>query len=333
MSRVHFHSYVQNDEGQPVEGVEISIYLAGTTSPATVYDNESGGSSTSVTPQATTNSEGFFEFWVPAIDEGGYALDQKFKIVWEKVGITEGYIDYYEVFPAAAPGQVDETDTDTTKNKVVSNFLAKKWTDHADSAASAAHGGMYPIDETDSDTTKDKLVSNNLGRIWTDHVSASLPSDNPHDLEPIDPFDSDSTFNKVVSNFYSKKWTDHVNSLSPSANPHNLYPVNETDTDTTKNKLVSNDLIRSIIDSISDPVTGASRYYSQTISASQWIASGSYYYYDVNHNLGVEWPVITCWDTNTKRVISPRIIESQSISTTRFFINDNTKVIRTTFSG
>ncbi|HRR48403.1 MAG TPA: hypothetical protein P5293_00285 [Bacteroidales bacterium] len=130
MARTHFWHFLQNEEGQPINEAEISVYLANSSTPAYVYLAESGGTATNVTPQVTTRSDGYFEFWIAdALEEYGYT-GQKFKIAWSKPGvIDDGYVDYVEISLSVA--EVDEYDTDVTKNKTVSNALAKSWNERS----------------------------------------------------------------------------------------------------------------------------------------------------------------------------------------------------------
>ena len=102
MARIHFWSYMLNDEGQALQDADVSILLAGTETAADVYLQESGGSATDVAPQVTTNSEGYFEFWIGDVNEiAGYATPQKFKLKWEKVGVATGQIDFIDILPNA----------------------------------------------------------------------------------------------------------------------------------------------------------------------------------------------------------------------------------------
>jgi len=81
--------------------------------------------------------------------------------------------------------EVDETDTDTTKNKVVSNSLAKGWEDHKNSTVnSSTPHNIGQVDETDTDTVKNKLVSNALAKGWEDHKNTT--SDNPHGVDLVE---------------------------------------------------------------------------------------------------------------------------------------------------
>jgi hypothetical protein len=62
MTRVHYFSFIADDNGQPIPGVEVSIFLAGTIIPANIYSNEFGGNVISEAPQLITNEKGYFEF-------------------------------------------------------------------------------------------------------------------------------------------------------------------------------------------------------------------------------------------------------------------------------
>jgi hypothetical protein len=131
MARTHFWHYLQNEEGQPVNEADVSVYLATTTTPAWVYLSESSGTAvdTDANP-ISTRDDGYFEFWIADADDTYGYTGQKFKITWTKPGIIDdGYVDFVEINLATA--EVDETDIDETKNKTVSNALAKSWSEKA----------------------------------------------------------------------------------------------------------------------------------------------------------------------------------------------------------
>jgi hypothetical protein len=114
MARVHFWQFLLNEEGIPIPAADIYVYLANTLSPAYVYTSESGGTATITTPQVTTTADGFFEFWIGDSEESaGYSVPQKFKIVWEKTGVAEGYIDNLDILPNA-PRYFNDTITTWT---------------------------------------------------------------------------------------------------------------------------------------------------------------------------------------------------------------------------
>ena len=145
MSRSHYWQYLVNEEGQPVNEANISIFLNGSTVAAWVYLSQSGGSPLNSTPQVQTNDEGFFDFWVADESEShGYVDTQHFDIAWSKPGvITDGGID--DIIIYIAPDPVDETDTDTVKNKLVSNYLANYWGGKAGVITLSAASGSWTL--------------------------------------------------------------------------------------------------------------------------------------------------------------------------------------------
>ena len=201
MSRFHYWQYLINIEGQPISDANISIYLAGTNTAANVYLDEFGENYASQTPQIITNNLGYFEFFIgDAAEQYGYEKGQKFKLEWEKPGVAFGKIDWIDIFPHTE--EVDETDTNEIKDKLISNNLAYLWENHRTSTLQddgfPIHG-IEPINESDTDTFPNKLLSNELGKKWNDHVEETYV-DNPHSLEPVNISDTDQTFNKLVSN-------------------------------------------------------------------------------------------------------------------------------------
>jgi hypothetical protein len=128
MALHHWYSYLINSEGQPINAADITVYLAGTTTPVNVYLDSSGSSITNTSPQLTSNVDGFFQFWVSddttSNPSYGYNFTQKFKIAWNKSGVTTGILDDIAVFPAL--DAVDITSTNTISNKLVSNNLLRK---------------------------------------------------------------------------------------------------------------------------------------------------------------------------------------------------------------
>lgn len=168
--RSHFWQYITNEEGQPIEGATISVYLTGTTTAVSVYTAESGGAVTTAVPQVTSDENGFFEFWIAdSSDAYGYDMEQKYTIAWEKAGvITAGSIDNVEM--AVQAMEVDETSTNTQKNKLVSNNQAKVWTAKSGMATVTAEiaswqsdvGGYYYDFEHDLDNGYPVVVAYNL---------------------------------------------------------------------------------------------------------------------------------------------------------------------------
>jgi hypothetical protein len=169
MARYHYWQYIVDEEGSPLDSVDISFYLSDQpTVFANIFLNPTTGAITT-TEQAglKTDANGFFEFWVgdPWEVEGGYEHSQKFRLEWYKAGIIAGAIDPVDIFPPLP--SVDET------------------------ASGQAIGEREK---------KNKLISNALAYKWNQHIDLPVPSASPHDIQPVVFCDTDNEFNKVVSN-------------------------------------------------------------------------------------------------------------------------------------
>jgi hypothetical protein len=131
--KIHYWQFLTDELGEPIEDAEIYVYLAGSSSYADIFLTETATSAINSYPGSsnviTTDSNGFFEFFIGDEWETqyGYESTQKFKVSWYKAGIANGDIDNISIFTSSITS-VDETDdTDTSKNKSVSNSLAKGW--------------------------------------------------------------------------------------------------------------------------------------------------------------------------------------------------------------
>jgi len=93
-ARAHYFRYVLDEQGNAIEGATISVYEAGTTTPAKIYTSEDA---TQHVSSVTTGSDGSFEFWVDSDDYD--PLTQEFKIVATKAGLVSKTFDYVNVFP------------------------------------------------------------------------------------------------------------------------------------------------------------------------------------------------------------------------------------------
>jgi hypothetical protein len=159
--RVKYWSYLLNDEGQPIENANIYVYEAGTLNSVYVYTSESGSTYTNTVPQTTTNSDGYFEFWIADNNESnGYSRSQKFRIKWFKANITEGDIDNVSILPMGT-GYYSETTT--------------TWTSGASGYYCDVNHGLnrdYPIVQCYNSSTKKKedpiivSISTNTIRLW-----------------------------------------------------------------------------------------------------------------------------------------------------------------------
>lgn len=240
MARVHYWSFAQDKSGAPISGMSISIYLAGTMVPASVYASEIAGDPISTTPQCKTNAMGYFEFWIA--DESdvhglGYPSSQKFKLVGDRTGVASWMIDYIDIFPVLMP--VDPESDDPAKNKAISNSMAKKWNSLLKMAGNEDFlATLSPGDLNIPSSERNKAVSNDLMRLWQDHrkfnFNSNIILDDKYTDEDLMPWEnkdkypdlygahgllpaevtglhrSDTVFNRLVSNALANKWEEHV---------------------------------------------------------------------------------------------------------------------------
>ena len=171
------------------------------------------------------------------------------------------------MYPTTIP--VDESDTNSSKDKSVSNYLANLWEAHRLDDDHIVHG-IEEVDESLTTTTKNKLVSNNLTYEWDKHKSLTFATsaasgstyitgtdatsaDYPHGIRPLNLSDSleptEEEYwkrNMLISYHYAKKWDDYVDVSQ------NIEEVDVLSSDTEINKLVSNNIIKVLYDSIGD---------------------------------------------------------------------------------
>lgn len=175
MARVHYWQYIVDEEGRPVNGVEVGFYLEDTTketsglTEAQIYVNPSVGHTTTTSAIGLeTDIDGYFEFWVGDKweSEGGYESTQRFRLTWYKAGMARGIINNVDLYPPLY--EIDETLT-----------------------------GQSPAAEA---ARRNKLISNNLAYRWEDHVESQVPSASPHNIRPVIVCSPDIEYNKVVSN-------------------------------------------------------------------------------------------------------------------------------------
>lgn len=328
MSRVHYWQNLIDTNGNPIDGASIYVYLANSSTPAYVYKDEITGSASNVIPQLTTSDTGYFEFWIGDSSEGsGYSSDQKFKLVWEKIGVASGMVDNIDIFPLTLP--VDVTSDDTERNKSVSNLLAKRWEAHRTSQDYVVHGIEEVVDGSET-LKRNKLVSDMLAKLWNDHRLTSFDGQappsatdlladwepgNPHGLKPFEPGADveDVTTCRIVSSKQANEWTDHVEfdfstdtvgvSGFDGMTPHGLMPCDfgtasfdpsgasdeELEEHQRFNKLVSNEVMEDVFVSLSRKA----KFFEKEIKEEDWhlcqYAPG--YNYTLTHGLGTPFPV------------------------------------------
>ncbi len=323
--RYHFWQFLLNQEGQPINGASVSVFLAGTSTPANIFTSEDLTTPVSIAPQLITTSNGFFEFWIADEEDSilGYSRGTKFKIAWERDGISSGIVDYIDVFPLVEG--VDEFDNSSTyKNKLISNALANIFYTHTNHDV-VFNGlpihGLTNVDLSQNDETYNKLVNNFLAKGWQDHKNNNLQSilitndpNSPHNLQPVSPYVEDATFNKVLNNTIAKGWEDHRNyifettSISGSLSGNTAHGLNAVDpslSDAIYNKIVSNKDFYDIHSRFSNST------FTQVITA--WTdEGGGVYSFNIIHDLNQDYPSVTCWNTDTKKVLMLTEIESIS---------------------
>lgn len=169
MARIHYWQYLVDRQGRPLKDAQVRVYLAGTSIEADIYLNATFGLSTkSSSEDLKTDKFGFYQFWIgdEFEIEGGYDVDQQFKIVWQNnVDLIQEEIDNIYIFAPVRKVNLKDDIKGDPSNKDL-----------------------------------DRVISNSLGYKWDTHVDSIVPSASPHDLEPIEFFDLDSRTNKVISN-------------------------------------------------------------------------------------------------------------------------------------
>ena len=94
MSRFIYHGTNRDGSGNVISDATVTVYLAGTTTAATIYSEVSGGSAISGSA-ITTGTDGSFEFFV---DSSDYATSQYFKVVLTKSGYATKTYDQCNIF-------------------------------------------------------------------------------------------------------------------------------------------------------------------------------------------------------------------------------------------
>lgn len=196
MGRIHHWYYLKDKQGRPIVNANLKLYLEGTKTEATIY-NSTASSASAIIDQSTWMSgpSGFFDFYIGdqfetdplSVGATGYNPNQHFDLQWAASAAIysndphppSGVIDQIQLLPKIF--QVDETSTNSIRNKMVSNALAYKWDIHPDQIYSQQPHSLLPVDPSDStDTTFDKLVNDDLMNRLVSFpiVSAGLPTIN-----------------------------------------------------------------------------------------------------------------------------------------------------------
>ena len=79
--RFRYYFVVQDSAGNAVDGASVSVYLAGTSTPAIVYPTKTSNQGNSTVPQLYSRENGSVVFW---LDSNDYDYGQLFDIVVQK---------------------------------------------------------------------------------------------------------------------------------------------------------------------------------------------------------------------------------------------------------
>ena len=98
----------RDGNGKVIQAGTISVFLAGTNTPANIYTATAGG--TAVHSITGSSTDGSFSFWV---DDGDYSATQKFKVVLSKANYNSVTYDNIVIYPIAG----------TTTSSKVANYV------------------------------------------------------------------------------------------------------------------------------------------------------------------------------------------------------------------
>lgn len=262
MARIHQWQYIVDEDGRPIFNAKVDFFLnedTDSTQYASIYATPVVSHTTTTSPAGlnlTTNSDGYFEFWVGDEWEaaGGYTSTQRFKLTWYRAGISRGTIENIDIYPPLY--QVDETlggqiptEEAERRNKVISNQFAYRWEQHLNKevpytpSAGAPHN-IQPVIVCSADTEYNKVVSNELlNKIYTLAVSASTVT------VSLDASGADVDFSDIpedhplVHSSGTLYYADVTHNLNPPAG--NEYPIIQV-VDRTDNTLIIPETVYSL---------------------------------------------------------------------------------------
>lgn len=214
MARIDYWQYLVDKQGNPLQETDVRVYLAGTLNEADIYLSSKFGSVTkSSIANLKTDTLGFVQFWVgdEFEIEGGYEVDQQFKVVW----LTEEIDNLYLYTPVKKVEVTTPYKSDRDLDKVISNTLGHKWNTHVDSIVpSASPHDLQPVEFFDLDGKTNRVISDKLG--YQMYEMARTASITPIDVS--------------ASRFYSENVTSWSGSASAyykdiTHNFDNYYPI------------------------------------------------------------------------------------------------------------
>lgn len=217
--RYNFKSVARDGAGNIVPSATVSVYLAGTTTAASVYEAYTGGTAVS---SVTTGTDGVFEFY---IDDTDYAGTQQFKIVISKSNYSSITRDYLTVFDINSMLDTDGTLAADSDDLVPTQKAAKTYVDAkvSGTAYSSSWSGIGDIapsknavyDQIEAIVLGSAIVSDAAySSDWNNEVSTAPSKNATYDkLEAMT-----AEYGALVSNTaYGAGW-DGVDTIAPSKN-------------------------------------------------------------------------------------------------------------------
>lgn len=167
MARFIYQGVAQDTSGTVIKEATVTVYLAGTTTAATIYAAETGDaeSDNTVSTSATT---GAFSFW---IDTDDYALTQRFKIVISKTGYTSQTLDNINIIGNVAASSTGAgliefstdaetvTGTSTSLGTTPANLTAKMKAPGAIGGTTPAPGSFTSLSMTTQAITDNSILT------------------------------------------------------------------------------------------------------------------------------------------------------------------------------
>lgn len=172
--RFKYEGVCRSGNGVVIQSATISVYLAGTTTAASVYTALTGGSA--VNSVTSDSIDGSYVFYV---DEADYAANQKFKTITTHTNFRTKTSDDIIIYPNYRSAFATFTDGDTTPsilssdNFKTANTAATTITDFDD----GYDGQSFNLVFGDSNTTIDFTGTNlkgNVGVDWTPAAGDSM---------------------------------------------------------------------------------------------------------------------------------------------------------------